>query len=67
MANQLVTFAEVAADIKAELDTLSPAELAAAVYGMQTSMGGFPRDLAQEKLICNALKAERLATPPGDG
>ena len=60
MANQLIPFSEFAAGFIEEFNKLSPAEMAAAAYDIQTSWGGFPRDLDQEKKISEALKAESI-------
>lgn len=51
MSNTLITTEELAADMLAKLDGLPPKIVAQFFYSLQTSLGGFPRDLAQEAEI----------------
>lgn len=51
MPNRLMTTEEVAADMLEMLDGLPPKIAAGVIYSLQSSLGGFPRDLAQEAQI----------------
>ena len=59
MNNRLLTLEEAAARMLENLQKLSPAQQALAVYSMQTGMGGFPRDLNQEALMLEAIELEK--------
>lgn len=59
MSNRLMPISEVVASIKAELDKLSPAEQWASLYCMQTTLGSFPKDKAEEGRISAALRQEK--------
>jgi len=56
VSNQLITPRQAAEDLRAALKALSPPEQALAVYVLQTSLGGFPRDEAEEERLFKAIE-----------
>lgn len=55
MSNRSLTLDEASKIWKDILDKQSPAIQAYFVYAMQTGIGGFPRDLEEERKISKAL------------
>jgi len=51
MSNGFITTREAAQHLYDQIKELSPQAQAWCVYGIQTSLGGFPRDLAMEARI----------------
>lgn len=58
MSNRLITINEAVASLKAELDSMTPAQQEWEIYYLQTVLGGFPRDFKQESRLLAALEAE---------
>lgn len=58
MSNRTISSSEIYREFFDAMKVLTPAEKAVVTYAIQSSLGGFPRDLKWEKCLEKALEDE---------